>query len=59
MFHDPSVYRDPTVFDPERFNAELNPLPPDPLDWAFGFGKRICPGAHLALAIEAGTNAFT
>ncbi|EJD49567.1 cytochrome P450 [Auricularia subglabra TFB-10046 SS5] len=49
IFHDPKVYENPDSFNPERFNPETHlPLPPDPLDWAFGFGKRICPGLHFA-----------
>lgn len=47
--HDPAVYPDPYVFDPARF---LGPSPaPDPLDYAFGFGRRICPGKTLAESI--------
>ncbi|KIK70290.1 hypothetical protein GYMLUDRAFT_67518 [Collybiopsis luxurians FD-317 M1] len=45
--HDPAVYKDPTTFNPERF---LGPEPePDPTDRGlFGYGRRVCPGAHLA-----------
>ncbi|KAJ7708746.1 cytochrome P450 [Mycena rosella] len=49
MAHDPRVYSNPMVFEPERFiekdgkAAEL-----DPRDLAFGFGRRICPGRVLA-----------
>lgn len=44
--HDPNVYKDPMVFNPERF---LGPTPePDPHTIAFGFGRRICPGRILA-----------
>ncbi|KAJ6260163.1 Cytochrome P450 monooxygenase CLM2 [Drechslerella dactyloides] len=45
---DSSVYPNPTLFDPERFlspNPELSPE-----TFVFGFGKRICPGIHLAEA---------
>ncbi|KAI0704552.1 cytochrome P450 [Earliella scabrosa] len=40
---------DPHAFVPERF-LDSNPdnVPVDPASWAFGFGKRICPGKHLA-----------
>jgi len=38
---------DPKCFIPERF---LDPVhrPVDPASWAFGFGRRICPGKALA-----------
>ncbi|KAJ7046673.1 cytochrome P450 [Mycena alexandri] len=46
MMHDDAVYPDPFSFDPTRFlGAEPQP---DPRDCAFGFGRRICPGQHLA-----------
>ena len=45
--HDESVYKDPFTFKPERF---LGPSPEhDPTTAAFGFGRRVCPGSHLAL----------
>ncbi|KAF8884123.1 cytochrome P450 [Infundibulicybe gibba] len=50
MTHDPNVYHDPDTFDPSRFlpkpegNGEPHPI------GAFGFGRRICPGQHLAEA---------
>lgn len=44
--HDPAVYPDPTVFNPERF---LGASPkPNPQEFIFGFGRRICPGKLLA-----------
>ncbi|KAJ7157971.1 cytochrome P450 [Mycena crocata] len=47
FLHDPAIYRDPSVFNPERF---LGSSPePHPADMGlFGFGRRVCPGIHLA-----------
>ncbi|KAG8765508.1 hypothetical protein FRC12_007457 [Ceratobasidium sp. 428] len=44
--HDPAVYDQPERFIPERYLV-ANP-PPDPENYAFGFGRRICPGMHIA-----------
>ncbi|XXG99338.1 hypothetical protein Hte_005675 [Hypoxylon texense] len=47
--HDPKVYHDPLVFEPERFLARDGHTPePDPRKFVFGFGRRICPGRLLA-----------
>lgn len=44
--HDPAVYSNPSEFVPSRF---LGPSPaPDPSEYVFGFGRRICPGKQLA-----------
>ncbi|EOA83066.1 uncharacterized protein SETTUDRAFT_155669 [Exserohilum turcica Et28A] len=46
FMHDPSTYRDPFIFRPERFlgpEAEL-----DPRGHVFGYGRRICPGKYMA-----------
>lgn len=43
---DPTVYRDPEIFNPERYLAPLDE--PDPAGFVFGFGRRICPGRRLA-----------
>ncbi|KAF6748927.1 cytochrome P450 [Ephemerocybe angulata] len=46
IVHDSELYPDPFIFNPERHLGE-NPQP-DPLKYIFGFGRRSCPGAHLA-----------
>ena len=52
VLHDPVVYPDPDSFKPERFINEDGSLRDDPiLTSLFGFGKRICPGRHLADAM--------
>ncbi|KAF9526842.1 cytochrome P450 [Crepidotus variabilis] len=46
MLHDPEIYPDPFVFNPER---HLGPEPQrDVRRVCFGYGRRICPGMHLA-----------
>jgi cytochrome P450 len=46
MAHDARTYVDPLAFRPERF---LGVSPErDPRELVFGFGRRICPGQHLA-----------
>lgn len=44
--HDPQVYAKPDEFDPERYFEPRNE--PDPKSVVYGFGRRICPGRHLA-----------
>lgn len=44
MTHDPRRYRNPTVFNPERFiPSEGRHVEPDPYDVVFGFGRRYDP----------------
>jgi len=48
---DPKNYRDPEIFDPERFIGSEGREPEvDPRSIAFGFGRRICSGKDLAEA---------
>ncbi|KAL0565567.1 hypothetical protein V5O48_016457 [Marasmius crinis-equi] len=44
--HDADTYPNPDAFDPER-HLGANPQQ-DPFDFVFGFGRRSCPGSHLA-----------
>ncbi|KAG5990599.1 hypothetical protein E4U54_004071, partial [Claviceps lovelessii] len=46
FMHDPATYPNPSEFDPSRFMEPRNE--PDPEDHVFGYGRRICPGRHLA-----------
>lgn len=43
--HDPKYYHDPMSFKPERF---LHAPEMDPRNFAFGWGRRKCPGIELA-----------
>jgi len=44
--HDSKLYPEPDTFDPERFMG-VNPAP-DPRTYAFGVGRRICPGRDFS-----------
>ncbi|KAL1599850.1 hypothetical protein SLS60_007655 [Paraconiothyrium brasiliense] len=47
--HDPAVYPDPMTFNPDRFVQTRTHNPePDPRNFIFGYGRRICPGRHVA-----------
>ncbi|KAI5835807.1 cytochrome P450 [Schizophyllum commune Tattone D] len=53
MVHDEGAYPEPYAFKPERFlkiDGKLDPAVRDPADIAFGFGRRLCPGRHVAYA---------
>ncbi|KAI5889746.1 cytochrome P450 [Schizophyllum commune H4-8] len=53
IVHDEEAYPEPYAFKPERFldiDGKLNPAVRDPADIAFGFGRRLCPGRHVAYA---------
>ncbi|KAG2138828.1 cytochrome P450 [Suillus cothurnatus] len=49
MLNDPRTYANPSQFNPERF-LDNNGKDPElePRTICFGFGRRICPGLHLA-----------
>ncbi|PBK75563.1 cytochrome P450 [Armillaria solidipes] len=54
IFHDPDVYDEPEVFNPDRYLLTEHGTKPGVDDsafrstLAFGSGRRICPGMHLA-----------
>ncbi|OAX35253.1 cytochrome P450 [Rhizopogon vinicolor AM-OR11-026] len=49
MLNDPRTYSNPSEFNPERFLANDGKGPEiEPRTICFGFGRRICPGLHLA-----------
>ncbi|KAF7310971.1 Cytochrome P450 [Mycena chlorophos] len=48
ILHDPEIYPDPDTFNPWRYGDQQGGRNPFP-DPAFGFGRRFCPGKHLAL----------
>ncbi|CCM01205.1 uncharacterized protein FIBRA_03253 [Fibroporia radiculosa] len=48
ILHDPSKYKDPLEFNPDRFVASEGREPEsDPRNVMFGFGRRICAGIQL------------
>ncbi|KAJ7256294.1 cytochrome P450 [Mycena rebaudengoi] len=51
IFRDEAAYPDAHLFKPERFllNGKPNPDIRDPEAFAFGYGRRICPGRHMAI----------
>ncbi|KJA22222.1 hypothetical protein HYPSUDRAFT_202249 [Hypholoma sublateritium FD-334 SS-4] len=50
ILHDEKIYPDPFKFNPDRFikDGKFDKSVPDPELSCFGFGRRICPGRHLA-----------
>ncbi|EGN98959.1 hypothetical protein SERLA73DRAFT_181707 [Serpula lacrymans var. lacrymans S7.3] len=49
ILHDERTYVNPMEFNPERFLASEGREPEtDPRNTCFGYGRRICPGLHLA-----------
>ncbi|KAF9013081.1 cytochrome P450 [Cyathus striatus] len=53
ILNDEDTYPNPSAFNPDRFldvNGKLNPDVMDSSAAAFGFGRRVCPGRHVAFA---------
>ncbi|KIK66026.1 hypothetical protein GYMLUDRAFT_82433 [Collybiopsis luxurians FD-317 M1] len=53
IMHNEEDYPEPHLFNPSRFldpEGKLNPKIKDPASAAFGFGRRVCPGKHIATA---------
>ncbi|KAI0774005.1 cytochrome P450 [Fomes fomentarius] len=51
LLHDPQTYADPMTFNPDRFIATSEKeAERDSRDFAFGFGRRKCPGIFFAEA---------
>ncbi|KAF8628632.1 hypothetical protein AX15_003767 [Amanita polypyramis BW_CC] len=48
---DETVYPDPVSFKPERFFDSDGTLNNDTMQYAIGFGRRICPGRAIADAV--------
>ncbi|EIW84443.1 cytochrome P450, partial [Coniophora puteana RWD-64-598 SS2] len=48
MSRDSTKYQFPDKFDPERFLDSDGNVTDNMPNYAFGFGRRICPGRHLA-----------
>lgn len=47
--HDPAVYPSPMDFIPDRFlDTPTHEAEPDPRNWIFGYGRRVCPGRYVA-----------
>ncbi|KAI0642617.1 cytochrome P450 [Trametes meyenii] len=66
MARDEKAFPDPDAFTPERFlkDGKLDPSVRDPQKYAFGFGRRICPGRHFAdqsmfIIVSSVLHAFT
>lgn len=48
IFKDPDLFPSPDEFKPERYLSSGSESVPDPRSFAFGYGRRICPGQYLA-----------
>ncbi|KAF9044362.1 putative CyP450 monooxygenase [Panaeolus papilionaceus] len=46
ILHDPAVFKDPSIFNPDRYFENPNLL--NPHTAAFGYGRRICPGRFFS-----------
>ncbi|KAJ7626299.1 cytochrome P450 [Mycena polygramma] len=49
FYRDRNIYSDPEIFRPQRFvETASHTKERDPRDMLFGYGRRACPGVHLA-----------
>ena len=48
LLHDDALFPDPFTFKPERFGPDADPAAIEAIDYAFGFGRRVCPGRWMA-----------
>jgi cytochrome P450 len=51
ILHNPEDYPDPETFNPARYlthDGEYDSSVRDPRTACFGFGRRVCPGRHVA-----------
>ncbi|KAG2018325.1 cytochrome P450 [Coprinopsis cinerea AmutBmut pab1-1] len=51
ILHDPEVFDEPFAFKPERYikDGKIDHTVVDATAAAFGYGRRICPGRHMAM----------
>ncbi|KAI4524834.1 cytochrome P450 [Schizophyllum commune] len=47
---DPAYFPDPEAFNPQRWLDDEGRLREDMKNYPFGFGRRVCPGSHMATA---------
>ncbi|KAG7439842.1 cytochrome P450 [Guyanagaster necrorhizus] len=48
IFRDPKIFPNPEVFDPQRWLTPDGTIRDDIKNYNFGFGRRVCPGMHVA-----------
>ncbi|PBK86254.1 cytochrome P450 [Armillaria gallica] len=48
IFRDPDIFPDPERFDPQRWLTPDGTIGNEIKNYNFGFGRRVCPGMHVA-----------
>ncbi|THV05169.1 cytochrome P450 [Dendrothele bispora CBS 962.96] len=56
---DPEAFPDPETFNPQRWISPQGTLRDDIKSYPFGFGRRVCPGQHMATASTFVNTALT